>query len=636
MIAMSRINILTLLLLLFHTLSGYSQQQSALQDTVQLEEVIVTSTKLPVSLKETIRPVTVITRRQIEQTPSANISHILQEHAGIRVNNSMGAPGENRSLFLQGAGGEYILILIDGVAINDPSGVGGAIDLRILPTQNIERIEILRGNQSVLYGTDALAGVVNIITKKGAEKAFSASLNTEYGSYSTGKMAASVEGSTGSLLSYSAGFSRDFSDGISAATAPAGEDFEDDGFSLHSYFSNITIQPNEKITIRPFVNLSEFQGDYDEDAFIDADNKAVVKMLNPGVEGRYKSDKLQATLVYQYTHTEREFESAWGVDEYEGRFQNAELFINYTPRESLMFLAGTNLQKSAVPERKALELPQLSADFISPYASILYRNRSGLAVEAGIRINVHSDYGRNITYNISPGYQLTENFRLFASAGTGFKAPTLEQLFGQFGANPDLDPETSLNYQAGANYRSSDNSLSIQAHYFRRNIDDLIAYGTQGYVNRDEENTQGIEMTVNWLATARLDLGGHYTWMRGETVLLDEAGNTLSRDKLIRKPDHNAGFRASLQLTERSAVVINGEYHSKRKDLYFNPENNYASEEITLDPFFLIHLYGEYKMLDDRLTLYGTIRNLLNADFTEIYGYNTLGTHVKAGVRFQL
>src|SRR5690625_6138552 len=76
-------------------------------------------------------------------------------------------------------------------------------------------------------------------------------------------------------------------------------------------------------------------------------------------------------------------------------------------------------------------------------------------------------------------------------------------------------------------------------------------------------------MTVNWLATARLDLGGHYTWMRGETVLLDEAGNTLSRDKLIRKPDHNAGFRASLQLTERSAVVINGEYHSKRKDLYF-------------------------------------------------------------------
>src|SRR5690625_7663135 len=88
MIALSRINILTLLLLLLHRLSGYSQQQSALQDTVQLEEVIVTSTKLPVSLKETIRPVTVITRRQIEQTPSANISHILQEHAGIRVNNS--------------------------------------------------------------------------------------------------------------------------------------------------------------------------------------------------------------------------------------------------------------------------------------------------------------------------------------------------------------------------------------------------------------------------------------------------------------------------------------------------------------------------------------------------------------------
>src|SRR5690625_5052179 len=179
-------------------------------------------------------------------------------------------------------------------------------------------------------------------------------------------------------------------------------------------------------------------------------------MLNPGVEGRYKSDKLQATLVYQYTHTEREFESAWGEDEYEGRFQNAELFINYTPRESLMFLAGTNLQKSAVPERKALELPQLSADFISPYASILYRISTVEAVEAGMRSSAHSDDGRNITSNIAPGYRLTENFRVLASAGTGFKAPTRDQLFGQFGANPDLYPEAFLNYQAVANYRSSD------------------------------------------------------------------------------------------------------------------------------------------------------------------------------------
>lgn len=632
---MSRIITLTFLLLLLQTLSGHSRQHSALQDTVQLENIIVTSTKLPVSLKETIRPVTIITRRQIEQTPSANISHILQEHAGIRVNNSMGAPGENRSLFLQGAGGEYTLILIDGVAINDPSGVGGAIDLRILPTQNIERIEILKGNQSVLYGTDALAGVVNIITKKGSDKLFSASLNTEYGSYSTGKIAASVEGSAGSRLSYSAGFSRDFSDGISAATAPAGEAFENDGYSLHSYFSNITIQPVERITIRPFLNISEFNGDYDEDAFIDADNRALVKMFNPGIEGRYRSGKLQATLLYQYTHTEREFETAWGLSEYEGRFQNADLFINYIPRESLVFLAGTNLQKSAIPERPVMELPQLSADFLSPYASILYRNPAGLAAEAGIRINLHSDYGRNFTYNFSPGYQLTENFKLFASAGTGFKAPTLEQLFGQYGANPDLDPETSLNYQAGADYRSSHNSLSFQVHYFRRNINDLIAYGSQGYVNRDEENTRGIEMTLNWFAATRLALGGHYTWMTGKTVVLDEDGNTLSRDKLIRKPDHNAGLRVSMQLTESAAVVVNGEYHSKRKDLYFNPENNYASEEITLDPFLLIHLYGEYRMLDNRFTLYGTIRNLLDTDFTEIYGYNTLGTHVKAGVRFQ-
>src|SRR6056297_2988746 len=179
---MSKITIIltsVILLLSFHTVSA--QINSAVADTLQLDDLIITATKISTSEKESVRPALVLSRRDIEASSSANVAQLLHQQNGVRVNNAFGTPGGNRSLFLQGAGGEYTLILIDGVAVNDPSGVGGAIDLRLLSPDTIERIEILKGNQSTLYGSDALAGVINIITRKGAKQPLEATGSLEYG-----------------------------------------------------------------------------------------------------------------------------------------------------------------------------------------------------------------------------------------------------------------------------------------------------------------------------------------------------------------------------------------------------------------------------------------------------------------------
>jgi len=152
------------------TVSAKAQSlNQAVSDSLELDRVVITASKMPQSERETTKPVQIIDRAEIEKNAGRNLSQILNQQSGIRVNDSFGAPSNGRILYLQGAAATNTLILVDGLAINDPSGTGGLFDLRLLSTENIDRIEILKGSQSTLYGTDAIAGVINIITRKGGD-----------------------------------------------------------------------------------------------------------------------------------------------------------------------------------------------------------------------------------------------------------------------------------------------------------------------------------------------------------------------------------------------------------------------------------------------------------------------------------
>lgn len=633
---MSKIVLLIFAGVLFSTSVAHSQSTESVSDTLQLEDIIITASKLPVSLKETIRPVIVIDQQQIEQSTSGDISQLLHQQSGIRVNNSQSSQGENRSLFLQGAGGEYTLILIDGVAVNDPSGVGGAIDLRLLPLHNIERIEILKGNQSTLYGTDAVAGVINIITKNRSESIINPSGTIEYGAYNSFRGAISVSGNINEKVTYSGGYNREMSDGISAAKSPEGEaPFQKDGFDSNSVYGNVTISPFQRFSIKPFITYSDFSGDYDAGAFQDADNDFSIEMINPGVQGMFESEKVNVQATYQFTKTDRVFTSEYGENMFEGEFQNTDAFITYSPSYQWKFLGGINIQDATIPEDVQLELPQASASFSSPYGKVQFESKSGFMAEAGFRLNNHSEYGTNATYNVAPGFQVSESIKLFASAGSAFRAPTLSQLFGQFGANPDLEPETSVNYQAGAEVYFSENRVKVEMNYFRRDIENLIAYGQEGYLNRDEQNVSGAELSTNWVVNPNVQLGFFYNYVTGETITLDENGETVSDTELLRKPTHNLGMNVSYNFNNGLRLKADVEHAGERNDLFFNPET-FVSESVTLDSYLLANIYAGYGFFDNQFTIFTTVRNIFNADFSEVYGYNTLGLHAKAGVRFSL
>lgn len=620
------------------------QPSDAIPDTLQLDQVVVTASKIPLTQRETTKPVIVITRQEIERTSGRDLSQILNQQSGIRVNDAYGAPSNSRILYMQGAAAQNTLILVDGLPISDPSGVGGLFDLRLLPTHNLERIEIIKGSQSTLYGTDAIAGVVNLVTKSGSDEPVSGTGRISYGSYNTFNGSIGVNGSAGNQVRYTLNYNRETSDGFSAAREPQGaNEFGADGYTSDAFYGKVDVGLSEHLTVSPFLKFSQNEGEYDDGAFQDADNVYSLQLMNSGLQAVYHNGQLRINGGYNYSQTQRSFESQFGINEFEGRMHNADLFGNYRLGNNLQVLAGFNMQDFIIPESESesfdaegnpatVIFPERNATILSPYATLYVRDWNGFSAEIGYRLNNHSEYGNNSTFSFAPAYQLTSRVKLFGSASSGFKAPTLDELFGPFGANHDLDPQRSLYYNVGVESYFRDQSVKLSAQYFNREIDDLIIYTAAGYINRDKQSDQGVELSADWIITNRLSTGIWYNYVDGEITTLDGDGNEIARDNLIRRPSNSFGFNTALSLTDQFLVRVDGEYNGERDDIFFNPET-FGQENVTLDAYTLVNLYAEYKLYDGQLTLFGDVKNLFNTDFTEVYGFNTTGTAVQAGAR---
>lgn len=633
-----------LFLSLFQVRLSAQSSDSAAADSLELDRVVITASKISQTQRETTKPVQIIDRAEIERNAGRDLSQILNQQSGIRVNDSFGAPSNGRILYMQGAAATNTLILIDGLAINDPSGPGGLFDLRLLSTDSVERIEIIKGSQSTLYGTDAIAGVINIITRKGGEDSISGNGQLSYGSYDTFSGNLGVRGAVTPDIRYNFSYNRESSEGISAAETPDKTGtFGKDGFDMNSLFGRVDLSPIENLTISPFIQYSSYDGDYDGGAFTDAPNEFSLTMFSPRLQMEYDADIYKVNVEYNYTRTERTFVSSFGENEFEGQFHNADIFGNYSLTNYVQVLAGLNYQDFVLPESddevvdeqgdtRVVTIPVKDAQILSPYATLYLKNWNGFSAELGYRLNNHSEYGNNSTYSFAPSYQLNDGVKLFGSITTGFKAPTLDELFGKFGANPELDPQKSLYLNAGIEAYLFDQSLKLSAQYFNREIDDLITYTMSGYVNRDRQNDQGVELSGDWIVSHSLTLGGWYNYLDGKITTRGENGD-VTESNLIRRPTNSFGINAGIRPAAHFYIRLNGEYNGERSDLYFNT-NTFATEDVTLDAYTLVNLYAEYRLLDQQLTVFGDVQNVFNTDFTEVYGYNTIGTFLKAGVKF--
>lgn len=601
-----------------------SQQQEDSSKT--LNRVVITATKYPVKQSNTGKLVSVVTREQIEKSVGKDLAQVLNEQTGLTVSGSSSNPGKDKSIFFRGASSNYTLLLLDGIPLNDPSGTGGTFDIRLIPLEQIERIEILKGSQSTLYGSNAIAGVINIISKKPTSPQTTGNALLSYGSYNTFKANANIGRKT-KVIEYNLSYEYLDTKGISEAKDPVGSgNFDKDGFNRQSFQANTGFKVASNIKISPYYRFSQFQGQYDADAFTDGNQRYNASLVNTGLISTIGYSKGVVTVNYGYDFTKLSYNGYL----LGGKFNHAEAYVNHNFNEHLQLLAGLNYQTFRLPK------PDSASSIISPYASLVY-HQSGFTMEVGSRYNKHNRYGDNFTYSINPSYLFKERLKFFVDISSGYRAPAINELFGPFGANPKLKPETGNSIDGGVQGWSLNKKFSALATYYNRDIKQVIVYEyPAGYINRDHQKDYGIELEFQYVPDKHWSLKATYAFVEG-SITQKTAGKDTSFNNLIRRPKHTLNLFAGYQVCKNLFMSASIQHFSKRNDIFYNPATFYSPEPKVLRAYTLLNAYAEYRLLNNDLVIFADAKNLANKkDYQEVYGYNVQGFSFNGGIRFKL
>lgn len=620
-------------------IAGYfsASAQDSTKST-SLSEVVITATRFPKKVSETGKVVTVISKQDIERSSGKDLSQLLNDQAGILINGAYSNPGKDKSVYLRGAKSDYTVILINGVPVSDPSGIGGAFDLRMFPIEQIERVEILNGAQSTLYGSDAVAGVINIITKQGGDRPFQAYGGFSAGSYHTLKTNVGVSGK-GEGSSYNIGFTHYESDGLSEATdTTAAKSFDKDGFVQNAFNADFDVRIAKGLHVKPYFRYSYFKGGYDDGAYTDANNHYVAQLFTTGAQALYTFANGSVTALYDYDEISRNFTDQYGSYPYAGNKKTVELYANYSFGKYIQLLAGIHHNKQKMNDAAA-DPKNPTAELTSPYVSFFLRDLGGFNIELGGRYNKHSQYGNNFTYSINPSYTINSSVKIFANYATAFKAPSLQALYGPYGANADLKPEKSNTLEGGVQATILSGVLDARATYFKRDIENVIISLPPAYVmtNLDKQKDHGFEVEPTIYINKKLTLKLFYTYVDGKVTTTSKTDNTKDTTyaNLIRRPKHTVGANIGYQVTPQFFISTQLNSYGKREDLYFDM-TTYETKATTLKAYALWNAYAEYAFAKRRVKIFADVKNITNTKFMEVYGYSTIGFNFTAGLNVRL
>jgi vitamin B12 transporter len=634
---------------LFACATSYAQDS-----TKTLDEVVVTATKSPVKQSQTGKVIDVITQDQLQKSAAKSLGEILNQQPGIIINGADNNLGTNQTVYLQGASSGNTLIMMDGVPLYDASGITSEFDLNNFSLNNIEKIEILKGAQSTLYGSDAVAGVINIITKKGSGKPLSLNINHSMGSYHTYDDAVSISGSDGKGQNYFVSYNKIYSKGFSSAYDSTGKkNFEKDGFNRDVFQLNYGFKPFKRTSIRLFGKYNDNHADIDAGAF--QDDKDYTYHNNNIIAGTavdYKLNNGFIRLQYNYNRFNRNFVddstdvggfSKYQKGKYNGTSNYAEIFTSLRLNTYLELLAGADYRQNAtsqsyiyVPDYGFPSVP-LSADSaktnqVSTYASLVLKTKKGLNAELGGRWNHHSLYGSNFTYSFNPFYLIDNHYKIFANISSGYRAPSLYQLYSEYG-NKKLNPETTTSYEAGFQFFSD--KITARVTGFSRDGKNVILFYTDPatyasyYINGDKQNDYGIETGATLNLTSKLSAILNYTYVDGKISTMPSSGKDTSFFNLYKRPKNVLNVSFNYDVTKNIYLST----HLKTVSKAYEPQ--YQALPYVLKGYYTWDFYGRYKF-NDMFNVFADFQNITDQKYFVTRGFTTRGFNVNAGLQVNL
>lgn len=580
------------------------------------EPVIFSANRTPTDYAKVGSSVSVITEKEIDSQSKTFLQDYLQQVPGVNISTT-GGVGKTTTFMLRGLGQRYVKVLVDGMDLSDPTSTQTQTSFEHLLVGDVAQIEVLKGSQSTLYGGDAVAGVISVDSIAATRPGLFQSGSAEYGSYNTWRGA------------YSAGYAD--TDGSNVAFTVQGLDT--DGFSAARYgteddgYRNITLSGRGELKISDSVSVFfagrgyEARNDYDTssgtDAYFTSDASLHAGRLGANVslfEGTFLN-----TIAIQGMQVQRD-----NYDSYPAWFDGDRVKAEY--RGVLSFSKQLALVAGADWERNGATTNQVSrkeVEVTSPYAQMIVEPLTGLVLTAGARIDNHSAFGAYDTHRFTAAYQLPSETRFHASYGTGFRAPSLNELYGPYGANPDLHPETSESWDAGVEQRFLNDTVGIGITYFSVDVTDLISY-TTGYVQvPGVTESSGVELTGFAKLSSNLMVNAGYTYTDSRNP---------NDTRAIRVPRHSLALGLTAQPTDKLSVNVTGLYVADVLDSDFS---SWPSSDVPIDDYFLLSAKVGYEVLPGTIA-YVRGENLLDEDYTTVINYNNPGVSVYGGVQFAL
>jgi len=611
--------------ILLSAISNYSWAEERDVAGYELEKIIVTATKTEAYQSEIGSSTTVITSKDIKKTAKFTVGELLQDVPGLTVAQS-GPFGGLTSIYLRGAKPGHTLVLIDGIEVNDPMKSDRSFDFAHLTTDNIERIEVVRGPQSTIYGSDAMAGVINIITKKGKGKP-KWEISSESGSHNTFRESANLSGGT-KAVNYSISASRLDSEGISKARGGA----EKDGYVNSAISSKIGYKIFDNSELTMVARFTDAKTELDDGAYEDDPNN-IAWWRN--IAGKIALDQTINSIwdhkvSFSYSQTQRKYkddpDSVDPADNthnwFKGDMKKFEWQHNVCPVDWDTIICGFEYgeERGFGDGRKTSDrFDRKTVDSAGYYLQNQFKFWENLFITPGLRVDNHELFGTETTYKISTAYIIPKiGTRLKANWGTGFKAPSLYQLYHPSYGNLDLKPDESKSYDFGFEQDLWEGRLSFGTTYFHNDFKNMIDYDTttSKYKNIGRAKTEGMETEVSFKPLKDLTTTINYTYLNTKDK---ETGK-----KLTRRPENRVGLNLNWAFLEKGNLNLGATYVGHHWDNSANTQKVKPYTKVDLSIFY---------DFTKNFQIFGRIENLLDRDYQEVRGYATPGCSLYYGFK---